>query len=89
MGGELIYEFVGLRPKLYSILGHTQRKQAAKGIQRAVAKKITHENYKHSLFQKSIKSVKTCRISNEKHSVHTVQVEKNALSPYDDKRFIS
>ena len=88
MGGELIYEFVGLRPKLYSIQGYVQRKQAAKGIQKSMANSITHQAFKNTLMQKTTKSVQTMRIDSQKHLVQTIQVTKIALSPFDDKRYI-
>ena len=86
IGGELIYEFVGLRPKLYSIQGYVQRKQAAKGIQKSIANSITHQAFKNTLLQKTTKSVQTMRIESQKHLVQTIQVNKIALSPFDDKR---
>ena len=46
LGGKLMIEFVGLRPKLYSYAGESSGKRA-KGVNRSVLKKtITHEDYK-------------------------------------------
>ena len=112
MAGDAIVEFIGLRPKLYSILGKEEYeklksktisgciqnfcekdgdgiiKRTVKGIQKAVAKKITHEDYKSCLFNKKEKTLTVRQIKNSKHSVNTISQNKIALSPFDDKRFI-
>jgi len=48
--GQPIAEFVGLRPKMYSILGTESNITKAKGVQRTVVKKdLRHELYKQCL----------------------------------------
>ena len=46
LGGKLMTEFVGIRPKMYSYTGEDSGKRA-KGVKKSVLKKtITHEDYK-------------------------------------------
>ena len=55
MGGEIIEEFISLRPKLYSYRksGGSEGKKC-KGIKKNVVKKsITFKDYKYCLFKKS------------------------------------
>ena len=88
MGGEAIEEFIGLRPKVYSIQAASQRKQAAKGIQRREASRITHKQYKECLLNKSRLTTQVTRIENNKHVLTTRTDLKLALCPFDDKRYV-
>ena len=54
MGGVAIEEFVGLNPKIYSILiTNSSEYKKAKGVNRNVAPKIGHNNYKYVLLNKN------------------------------------
>ena len=64
-------------------------KRTVKGIQRSVAKKITHEDYKSCLLNKKEKTLTVRHIKNSKHSMITISQNKIALSPFDDKRYIT
>ena len=88
--GEVIYEFVGLRAKLYSyemFKGLEEKK--CKGIKKSVVKKsITHEDYKKCLFTGKQAFEKMNVIRSHKHEVYTEEINKIALSCEDDKRHI-
>ena len=87
--GNLIKEFVGLRPKMYSILeadGH--EKKTAKGIAKKTSKKIRHSSYLGALYNETSSSVTFNQIKSVMHDVHTVKTTKTGLSPYDDKRYV-
>ena len=89
-GGLIMNEFVGLRAKLYSYKmdnDETEIKKC-KGITRAVIKKLTHENYKNTLFGEKDKRVNMNVIRSYKHEIYTETVYKIALSANDDKRII-
>jgi len=91
--GVPIREFVGLRPKMYSLLyvedGKTIEKKTAKGIAKQVTKRdIKHQNYKECLFDKKRQMANMTRIQSFKHNVFSVNLNKIGLSPYDDKRYI-
>jgi hypothetical protein len=89
-GGRPIFEFIGLRPKMYSVLTDANTaKITAKGIKKCYAK----NNMKHSTFLHTLENGTTTyaefhAIQSKNHSLHTVQINKVALSAFDDKRYI-
>ena len=87
--GLIIEEFIGLKPKLYSILYDEGKFQnAAKGVQKAVIKKhINHEHYRNCLFKKKVYNTTVRRIQSKGHQLTTVQTDKQVFQPLDDKRY--
>ena len=87
LGGEIMKEFVSLRPKMYIYrVGNTEPKKC-KGIKKCVVKKtITFHDYKACLFEgrKLYKSQLLFR--SNKHEIKTLEVNKLALNSQDDKR---
>ena len=52
-GGKVLKSFVGVAPKMYSFLGKGIKKQAAKGVKKAIVKKyIDHARFKQVLFKR-------------------------------------
>ena len=91
--GIPIEEFVGFRPKMYSILftedSNQVEKKTAKGISKNVTKrKIRHQDYKTCLFEKQVQMARMNQIRSENHQIYSLTLTKTSLSPYDDKRFI-
>ena len=89
--GNPIIEYIGLRPKMYSILtlNDAHNAKRAKGVKGAVTKKcITHENYKEALFDKKTFIHGMNFIRSEGHVIYSQRVNKVSLSPLDTKRFI-
>ena len=91
LGGEIITEFIALRPKTYSYLTDNDKiDKRAKGTKKCVIKKmIKFDDYKKCLLNDEVilKSQQTL-ISNI-HDVYTEDVNKIALSNDDDKRIVS
>ena len=85
LGGEIITDFVTLRPKTYSYLTDDSKEdKKVKGTKKCVIKKmIKFDDYKKCL----LKSQQ--RFISNKHDVYTENVNKIALSNNDDKRIIS
>jgi hypothetical protein len=94
----VIAEFIGLRPKMYSILKagddttnskHGIRK--AKGVPTKIVKKeFHHERYNKALFDpKHEDTVTFCAIRSDKHAINVVEMTKVGLSPMDDKKWIA
>jgi len=83
-------EFVGLRSKMYSILlPNDKEKKTAKGVKRSfVAKSILHANYRDCLVKEEPTKAKFNTLRSIDHVVHTTNIVKAALSPYDDKRYL-
>ena len=89
--GRPIAEYVGLRPKMYSILeaGGVNIKKA-KGVQRAVVKnRIRHEQYMEALFEKQTFRHDMNVLRSERHRIYGQQLNKVSLSPFDSKRWIA
>ena len=90
VGGKIIEEFVGLRSKLYAYktLENNEVKKC-KGIKQAVVNKMLRlENFKQCLFDRTEFMCKMNIIRSYKHKVFTEEVNKVALNPNDDKRYI-
>ncbi len=91
--GIPIQEFVGLRPKMYSILYTENDKQVekktAKGIKKSVTKrKLRHASCKECLLEKKQTMASMNQIRSESHEIYSIKLNKIGLSPYDDKRYI-
>ena len=87
--GVPIQEFVGLRPKMYSLLnGGGKEKRTAKGITPANQKQMKHEQYTTSLFQGKATGVVGHIIRSHDHELYFEKFGKVALSPFDDKRYV-
>ena len=89
--GHPIAEYVGLRPKMYSILeasGVCIKK--AKGVKKNVVKKhIRHEQYREALFSKKTFHHGMDVLRSEKHHIYGQRLNKVSLSPFDSKRWIA
>ena len=89
MNGQLIYEYVGLRAKMYSILWSQGTVKTCKGINRAVNKLVLkHNMYKDCLMQTDYRVDSMVRIGSEAHILYTYKGNKISLSPFDDKRYV-
>ena len=85
LAGVPIKEFIGLKPKMYSILAGGKQKLSAKGVSRYAQQKLTHDMYKKVLETgESFKKVST-RIGSRKHQLQTIKTNKLSLSCFDDK----
>ena len=91
LGGDIITEFVALRPKAYSyITNDFIEMKKAKGTKKCVVNKMLRfEDYKKCLFDngKVLKSQQ--RFKSENHEVYTENINKIALRCDDDKRTVT
>ena len=82
------FEFVGLKPKMYSIDFGVTEKKVAKGVNRSVIRrKLKHQMYKDCLFHKKALYHTMINIRSDKHQLNTYKMNKISLSPFDDKRY--
>ena len=89
MKGYSIKDFVGLRPKMYSVLeGDGTEKKTVKGIKKSDTRKMRHEQYFQALFDDQISTAHMTCIRSCKHDVMTVNIKKVGLLPYDDKKYV-
>ena len=91
LGGEIITEFVTLRPKTYSYLTDDSKEdKKAKGTKKCIIKKmIKFDHYKKCLLNDKVILKSQQRFISTKHDVYTEKVNKIALSNNDDKRIVS
>ena len=89
--GEIITEFIALRPKTYSYLtdnGKIDKK--AKGTKKCIIKKmIKFDDYKKCLSNDKVILKSQQRLISTKHDVYTEDINKIVLSNDDDKRIVS
>ena len=86
--GNIMTEFVALRPETYSYLtDDCEDDKKAKGTEKCVIKQRPKFNdYKDCLLSNEIILKSQQRFKSEKHDFHTEEVNKIALSSNDDKR---
>lgn len=91
MCGRPIAEYVGLRPKMYSIREASGNNiKNAKGVNKSVVKKhIRHEQYKEALFAKQTFRHGMDVLRSERHRINGQHLNKVSLSPFDSKRWIT
>ena len=86
-GGEIMTEFVTLRPKMYAYKMGSAESKKCKGIKKCIVKKtISFEDYKACLFSGETSYRSQLMFRSSKHEVRTLEVNKLALSRDDDKR---
>ena len=87
--GKPISEFIGLRAKMYSFTCGDVEKKTAKGVKRATIKQILkHAMYKEALYNAKVSYAGMRCIRSYKHKLFSVAQNKQALSPFDDKRYV-
>jgi hypothetical protein len=86
-----IIEFIGLRPKLYSLkTDDGKEKKTCKGVKKYVVKsKINLDDYRNTLYTHENKIIKQNGIRSYGHEIYTQTQTKIGLSCYDDKIFIN
>ena len=88
LGGQLLTEFIGIRPKMYSYVGEDSGKRA-KGVKKSVlCKTITHEDYRSCLFNREVFHRDMPGLRSYNHVIKGKTVHKVALAPLDTKRYI-
>ena len=87
--GTPIAEYIGLRPKLYTILrADEQLIKKAKGVKKYVIKKqMNFENYKDALFNKQKYTHTMNMLRSIHYNIYGLTVNKTTLSPLDTKRY--
>ena len=85
LGGEIMTEFVTLRPKMYAYKTRSAEFKKCKGIKKC-KKTISFEDYKNCLFSGKTSYRSQLMFRSSKHKVKTLEVNKLALSRDNDKR---
>lgn len=86
---KIFTHFVGLAPKLYSLIGIDIHKNAAKGIKKSVVKKsLRHEHFVNCLHHQKTYMTESTMIRSYTHEVFSVKQKKVGLRCYDSKRYV-
>ena len=87
LGGEIMTEFVTLRPKMYAYKMGSAESKKCKGIKKCIVRKmISFEDYKVCLFGGGSSNHRSqLMFRSLRHEVRTLEVNKLALSRDDDK----
>ncbi|GFS71013.1 uncharacterized protein TNCV_1585101 [Trichonephila clavipes] len=89
LSSSLALEFVGLKPKMYSLKSAEMEKKTAKGVSKIIIQQqIRHRDYKETLLYRRRGLAKAKKIASHNHIVQTVAYQKSTLSPFDSKRYI-
>ncbi|XP_053210240.1 uncharacterized protein LOC128394030 [Panonychus citri] len=89
MNGKNILEFIALKSKVYCLKTDETVKKTAKGVQKAVLKKmITFDDYKTSLDSHNLLYHEMRSLRSFQHNIKSIQSRKLALNPFDDKRYL-
>ena len=87
LGGEIMTEFVTLRPEMYAYKMGSAESKKCKGLMKCVVRKmISFEDYKACLFGGGSSYRSQLMFRSLRHEVKTLEVNKLALSRDDDKR---
>ena len=89
--GRPISEFIGLRPKMYSILEASGKNiKKAKGVSRTVVKKdLRHDLYRRCLEERIEMKHKQVAICSHNHEMGVYEQIKTSLIPLDTKKWIA
>ena len=84
-GGTAIYEFVGPKPKMYSILDVNN---CEKSVEKGDDSNIKNSEFKYVLFNEKVIRHIMKGIKSFNHKIYTQEINKTSLSCFDDKRYI-
>lgn len=89
--GQIASELVGLRSKCYAlrIAGGIDKMKKAKGVKKNILKNtVSFDDYYKCIKENCIQMRKQYSIRSKSHNIYTISMEKIALNPFDDKRYI-
>ena len=84
-GGTHIYEFIGLKSKMYSIRDVNKKEKSKHKGHNSL---IKYEEFKDTHFNKKAIRHKMRGTKSKKHELHTYESNRISLSAFDDKRYI-
>ena len=87
--GVVIASFVGLAPKMYSLASVDKKeKKTAKGVMRAVLKRITHADYEAQVTNPKMTQVYGYSLMSVNHEIFTMHKTRRGICSFDNKRWI-
>ena len=87
LGGEVMSEFVALRPKMYFYKIGSKESKKCKRVKKCIVKKdIKFEDYKRCLMNGEMEYRSQITFRSRLHRITMIETNKLALSREDDKR---
>ena|ERR1700733_8897384 len=88
--GKILYSFIGLAPKLYSIEGgHNFKLTKAKGVKKDLIKRVlSHKYFRKSLFKQKSFQCKMNLLRSKNHKLFIASFKKNCIHSFESKRFL-
>ena len=87
--GVAIEEFVGLKPKMYSLLvDDSSEHRNAKGVNKDVVVTISYDEYKDTLLHDKCLRHSMNRIQSKNYNTGIYEINKISLSSFNDKIYI-
>lgn len=87
--GGIMTEFAGLRSKVYSYIQGGDTTKKLKGVKKQALKRRIHfDDYKNCIMNSQRKLTHMQTIQSTKHDIFTCKINKLALSPHDEKRYV-
>ena len=86
--GKVLREVVCLRSKLYSIDSVGGKKRNAKGVQKSVKITLNHDLIRNCFFSKKEVIKTMTQLRSHCHQIVVNEIDKVAISSFDDKRFL-
>ena len=88
MAGKILEEFVGLKPKMYSMKYGDNQRLFAQGLSRFAQTNLKHDINKTVLSTTNSIRTNNIRIGSTLLQLETISSSKISLSTFDDKRYI-
>lgn len=103
LNGEVVVAVAGLRAKCYAVrtygeidkkkkpnvFGKIDKIKKSKGVKKNVLKKtVSFDDYYNCIKNNCIEIRKQYSIRSKNHNIYTISMEKVAMNPYDDRRYI-
>ena len=86
LGGEIMTEFVTLRPKMHAYKMGSAESKKCKGIKKCIVKKtVSFEDYKACLFSRETSYKSQLMFRSSKHEIRMLEVNKWALGRDNEK----
>ena len=87
--GKPVVSFRGLRAKCYALKSEESCEKRAKGVgKRVVSSKVGFEHYDKCLRENKVYNTQSVNLRSRDHEITTDLIRKEALSAFDDKRYL-
>ena len=88
VNGELISEFIGLKPKMYAMqMDDGLDYKKSKGVPKNIGKHINFNMYKKKLDEDAMSNIQFQAIRSYNHQLQSITCSESGLSNFENKRY--